>query len=60
MRRTHLTPVGDKISRTSPGTGFWLLMLAFALMASDAVARLKLRPWPRIGLLAAGGGGDRR
>ncbi|MEO8758993.1 MAG: ABC transporter permease [Devosia sp.] len=47
-----LTPVGDKISRTSPGTGFWLLTLAFALMASDAVARLKLRPWWRIGLLA--------
>jgi osmoprotectant transport system permease protein len=48
---THLTPVGDKISRTSPGTGFWLLVLAFGLMASDAVSRLKLRPWPRIGLL---------
>lgn len=48
-----LTPVGDKISRTSPGTGFWLLFLAFALMASDAVARLQLRPWTRIGLLVA-------
>jgi osmoprotectant transport system permease protein len=47
-----VTPVGDKISRTSPGTGFWLLTLAFALMASDAVARLKLKPWTRIGLLA--------
>ncbi len=46
-----LTPAGDKISRTSPGTGFWLLILAFALMASDAVARMKLRPWSRIGLL---------
>ncbi len=49
---TYLTPAGDKISRTSPGTGFWLLILAFALMASDAVSRLKLRPWSRIGLLA--------
>jgi len=47
-----MTPVADKISRTSPGTGFWLLTLAFALMASDAVARLKLKPWTRIGLLA--------
>ena len=27
-----------------PGAGFWLLTLAFALMASDAVARLQLRP----------------
>jgi osmoprotectant transport system permease protein len=49
---SQVTPVGDKISRTSPGTGFWLLFLAFALMASDAVARLNLKPWTRIGLLA--------
>ena len=48
-----MTPAGDTISRTSPGTGFWLLTLAFALMASDAVARLKLKPWTRIGMLAA-------
>jgi osmoprotectant transport system permease protein len=48
-----MTPVGDTISRTSPGTGFWLLTLAFALMASDAVARLKLKPWTRIGMLFA-------
>jgi osmoprotectant transport system permease protein len=48
-----LTPDGDRISRTSPAAGFWLLTLAFALMASDAVARLRLRPWTRIGLLAA-------
>ncbi len=48
-----VTPAGDTISRTSPGTGFWLLALAFALMASDAVARLRLKPWSRIGLLAA-------
>jgi osmoprotectant transport system permease protein len=46
-----LTSAGDKISRTSPGTGLWLLLLAFVLMASDAVARLSFRPWVRIGLL---------
>ena len=48
----NLTPAGDTISRTSPGTGFWLLALAFALLASDAVARLKLRPLMRVALLA--------
>ena len=48
-----LTPDGDKISRTSPAMGFWLEFLAFALLASDSVARLKLGPWTRIGLLAA-------
>lgn len=48
-----LTPLGDKISRTSPGTGFWFLALAFGLMASDAVSRMKLKPWVRIGLLVA-------
>jgi osmoprotectant transport system permease protein len=48
----HLTPIGDKVSRTAPGAGFWLMVLAFGLMASDAVARMKLGPWLRIGLLA--------
>jgi osmoprotectant transport system permease protein len=47
-----LTPAGDRVARVAPAGGFWLLMLAFSLMASDAVARLRLRPWPRMGLLA--------
>ncbi len=46
-----LTPEGDRIARIAPGTGFWLLLLGFALMATDAVARQRLRPWSRIGLL---------
>ena len=48
-----LTPEGDRIARVTPGTGFWLLMLGFALLASDAVARLRLGPWWRLGLLVA-------
>lgn len=50
---TFLTPPGDKIARVSPGGGFWLLVFAFALLAADAIARLKLKPWTRIGVLAA-------
>lgn len=50
---TFLTPPGDKIARVSPGAGFWLLIFAFALLAADAIARLKLKPWTRIGVLVA-------
>ncbi|MDB5542304.1 MAG: transporter permease [Devosia sp.] len=48
---SFLTPEGDRIARVSPGAGFWLLIFAFALLAADAIARLKLRPWTRIGAL---------
>jgi osmoprotectant transport system permease protein len=49
----YLTPAGDRLSRTSPGTGFWLLALAYALLLSDAVARMRLRPTGRIVILLA-------
>jgi len=47
----HLTPPDNNFARVSPGAGFWLLVFAFALLVADALTRLKLRPWPRIGLL---------
>ncbi|MBN9317376.1 MAG: ABC transporter permease [Devosia sp.] len=50
---TYLTPPGDRIARVSPGGGFWLLVFAFALLAADAITRLKLKPWRRIAVLAA-------
>lgn len=37
----HLTPEGDTLARVSPGSGFWLLMLALVLMLADAIARLR-------------------
>jgi len=49
---SFLTPEGDRIARVSPGGGFWLLVFAFALLAADAIVRLKLKPWVRIGVLA--------
>lgn len=45
------TAPGDTISRTSPAAGFWLESLAFGLLAADAVTRLRLRAFARIGLL---------
>jgi osmoprotectant transport system permease protein len=49
----HLTPEGDRLARVSPGGGFWLLLFAFALLAADALTRLRLRPLLRIAMLGA-------
>jgi len=48
----HLMPEGNSFARVSPASGFWLLLFAFALLATDALARLKPGPWVRIVLLA--------
>lgn len=49
---TYLTPPGNRIARVSPGASFWLLLGAYGLLGADALTRLRLRPWPRIGILA--------
>lgn len=49
---SFLTPPGDHIARVSPGAGFWLLLGAYALLGADALTRLRLGPWRRIGVLA--------
>jgi osmoprotectant transport system permease protein len=49
---TALTAPGDALIRIAPGTGFWLLLLALALLAADAFARLRPNPWQRVGALA--------
>jgi osmoprotectant transport system permease protein len=48
----HLTPPENPYVRVSPASGFWLLLFAFALLAADALTRLRLSPWTRIGALA--------
>lgn len=48
---THLTPPGNTIARVAPGAGFWVLLFAFALVATDALIRMQLRPLARIGIL---------
>ena len=47
-----LTPPESPYARVSPASGFWLLLFAFALLAADALTRLRLSPWARIGALA--------
>jgi osmoprotectant transport system permease protein len=49
----HLTPPENTYARVSPASGFWLLLFALALLAVDALTRLRLSPWARIGALVA-------
>ncbi|SNR34834.1 ABC transporter permease [Paracoccus sediminis] len=39
----HLVPDGNTLARVSPGSGFWMLLLAFGLIMADAVTRLRPR-----------------
>lgn len=48
-----LTPEGNRMARVSPASGFWTLFLAFALMAADALSRLRPRLVARAAILAA-------
>lgn len=50
---TYLTPEGDALARVSPGTGYWLMLFAFGLLAADTLTRLRLGPVLRIAVLAA-------
>jgi osmoprotectant transport system permease protein len=43
-----LTPPGNKVVRVSPGTGFWVLLIALGLMATDAITRLRPGPGMRV------------
>jgi osmoprotectant transport system permease protein len=52
----YVTPSGDTFARVSPSVGFWLLALAFALLAADALTRLRFGPWARLAALAAAAG----
>lgn len=49
----YLTPPDNSYARVAPGAGFWLLLLAFSLVVTDALTRLRLRPIWRIALLSA-------
>jgi len=50
----YLTPADNTFARVSPSLGFWLLSLAFSLLAVDALARMRLGPYGRLTALAVG------
>ena len=57
---TFLAPSGNSYARVSPASGFWLMFFAFALLAVDAITRLRPPPWMRVLFLvvaAMGAGG---
>lgn len=43
-----LTPPDNTVIRVTPGTGFWLLFLGMGLLATDGLARMRLRPLSRV------------
>jgi len=47
-----LTPAGNKVVRVAPGGGFWLLLVALGLLATDAITRLRPGPAMRVVFLA--------
>jgi osmoprotectant transport system permease protein len=49
----HLTPPEARFGRVSPGSGFWLMLFALALLAVDALSRLSPSPIARLAALAA-------
>jgi osmoprotectant transport system permease protein len=51
-----VTPAGNTFARVSPSVGFWLLALAFALLAADALTRLRLGPGARLAALGIAAG----
>lgn len=46
-----LTPPHDLIVRIAPGAGFWLLLVALGLLATDAITRMRPGPGTRVLLL---------
>ena len=48
-----LTPPHNLIVRVAPGAGFWLLLAALGLLATDAITRMRPGPGMRVLLLAA-------
>jgi osmoprotectant transport system permease protein len=42
LAASTLTPPGNRVVRVAPGAAFWIVTIALALLATDALTRLKL------------------
>ncbi|WEO65313.1 ABC transporter permease [Rhizobium rhizogenes] len=49
---TAATPAGSTVARITPGGAFWVLLAVIGLVISDALVKLRLSPWLRVGSLA--------
>nr|CAD6415314.1 ABC transporter permease [Rhizobium sp. Q54] len=49
---SFLLPPDNSHARVSPASGFWILLFAFALLAADAITRMKPRPITRLSYTA--------
>jgi osmoprotectant transport system permease protein len=47
-----LTPEGNRVVRAAPGAGFWIVLIALGLLATDALTRLQPGPVLRVATLA--------
>jgi osmoprotectant transport system permease protein len=48
----HLTPAASRYARVAPGSGFWVMVFALAILFADAAVRLRLGPLARLLTLA--------
>ena len=55
LTSTAATPAGSAAARITPGGAFWALLAVLGLMVSDALVKLRLTPWMRVGALAGYG-----
>jgi len=46
-----LTPAGNRVVRVAPGAGFWIVLIALGLLATDALTRLRPGPALRVATL---------
>ncbi len=53
LTATAATPAGSTVARMTPGGSFWVLFGVIGLIISDALVKIRLTPWMRVGVLAA-------